>query len=113
MAQYAKYQIIQIPSAITRIGHADYPRPFLIVEVADPVMYVMAISTKIDTFFDENRDFYIDDMESGFDTTGLTETSFVKNQEFRVDSRLTLRVLGYLSGDILERFESFAHRFDL
>jgi len=93
-----------------KIGESDYPRPFLIYEVAGSVLYVMLISTKIDTFFRENLDFKIYSNENGFKTTGLTDSSFIRNQELVVDSRHKFKIRGFLSADILVRFQAYEKR---
>lgn len=112
MAGYAKYQVIDIPSSIVKIGDSEYPRPFIIVEIADASMYVMPLSTQIQTFYTAGRDFLIERAEDGFATTGLGADSFVRGEEFRISTRVQLRVRGHLSGDLLERFEIFMKRYE-
>jgi hypothetical protein len=113
MGGYAKYQIVNVPPNIVKIGQSDYARPFLIYEMGQGVLYAMLISTQIGTYFDDSRDFLILKNEDGFAATGLTASSFVKNLEFAINSSLQLDILGHLSGDILERFLDFGKRHNL
>lgn len=110
MAEYEQYQIVEIPSEVVQIGKSDYARPFVIYEIAGINMYTMFISTKIDTFYNENSDFLLNTEEDGFNTTGLTDPGFVRNQDFIVSTSLNLRVIGNMSGDLLARFEDFLSR---
>ncbi|MGD0088412.1 MAG: hypothetical protein ABSE73_00665 [Planctomycetota bacterium] len=110
---YQKYQIVEVPPTIAKIGQCDYPRPFLIYNVAGTVMWAMLISTQIETFYNGSRDFKMLKTDDGFGTTGLVEDSFVKNQDFTIDTNLRLRIIGHLSGDLLARFRQFEKRHNL
>lgn len=111
---YAKYDILLIPPSIASLDpYCTHAHPFVVIEVDARGVFALCISTKIDTFYNENYDFLIYEDENGFETTGLTDNSFVKNEEFFVDGKHELRILGRLSGELLQRFQEFAIRVDL
>jgi hypothetical protein len=111
---YEKYQIILVPSSVIQIDiNITHPHPFLIFDIETTCVYAMFISTKITTFYDQSRDFILTNEYDGYQTTGLKDPRcFVKNEEHMIENP-HLKVLGCLSGDLLERFKEFAKRMNL
>lgn len=110
---YAVYSVVWVPPDIALIDPScAYPHPFLIYEVSSEGAYALAISTKVETFFNERLDFLMGKTEDGFSTTGLSATSFAKNQDFFIANAHAkrLKVAGRLSGGLLERFKEFKRR---
>ncbi len=112
MANYRPYQFIKVPTNVIPVPNCTYPHPFVIYEVSGVSMYALMVSTKIQTFYDENFDFLMEETEDGFTTTGLTDNSFAKVLDFRIATSIQLPIIGELSGDLLDRFKNYAKRHD-
>jgi len=111
---YILYSVLRVPHEVAPIDpECKYPHPFLIHEVASNGAYALAISTKIETYYNERQDFRIYKDEGGFSTTGLDQDSFIKNQDFFIDNAHVGKVqqIGEFSGELLVRFIEYQKRF--